>query len=149
MQPAPPTQPAPSLYAPPSPVYGPPPQHPRPSMAENLAIFLGIVIGTLISVSLISFHAILLIAPACTGFGCPTLTAAASLALSLAWVFVITMDLAVGLSVCLAFIVGGAKSELPEATKRGMYTFAVVFLAVWIVFGTSAISGVLSVLYRF
>jgi len=118
-------------------------------MAETLAVFVGIVIGTLISVGLISFHAILLISPICTGFGCPALSASASLALSLAWVFVIAMDLAVGLSVCLAFIVGGAKSELPEATKRGVYIFAAVFLAVWIVFGTSAVSSALSVLYRF
>jgi len=111
------------------------------------------VIGTLITVGLLAIHAIYLIAPTCTGFGCPTPTAdqlaAQNLVRALAWVFAIAMDLAVGLSVSLAFMIGGTKSELPEATKRGVYTFAIVFLAVWLVFGTSALSSVLSILFRF
>lgn len=117
-------------------------------LMDKVVVILGIVIGALVAVGLVSYHAIFLITPTCTGFPCPTPTPSQILAQNLAWIFVVAMDLAVALSVCVAFLVGGTQNTLPDSTKRGASIFAIVFLAVWIVFGTSLLSG-FTYLFRF
>jgi len=44
------------------------------------------------------------------------------------------MDLAVSFSVAMAWIVAGSRGELSDATRRGIFLFATVFLVVWLVF---------------
>lgn len=129
--------------------YAPPPRSTKTLTAESLTVFIGILIGALVTAGFISYHAALLIVPTCTGTFCPTPTAAQTLARNLAWIFVITMDLAVGLSICIAFIAGGASSQLPEGTKRGVFVFAAVFLVAWLIFGSIFGVSLLGVLTRF
>ena len=93
-----------------------------------------------------SYHAALLLSFVCSGFSCPAPTASQNLANSLAWVYVIAMDLAAGLSICIAFIIGGTSSEFPEATRRGTYAFAIAFLVVWLIFGTLLLPSLLSII---
>ncbi len=122
---------------------------PKPLLLDRMFIYLGIAVAALIAVSLIAYHALYLMSPGCIGFSCPapaTLTGRQIIALALAWVFVVGMDLAVALSVCVAFLVGGTQNNLPDSTKRGVSLFAIVFLGVWLIFGTSAISGLVYLL---
>jgi len=44
------------------------------------------------------------------------------------------MDLAVSFSVAMAWIAGGSRGELSDSTRRGIFVFATVFLAVWLIF---------------
>jgi len=46
------------------------------------------------------------------------------------------MDLAVSLTVMLAWVVGAARSDVPDASRRGIFIFATVFLAIWIIVGS-------------
>ncbi len=147
MQP-PPNPPAAAPYAPP-PTYAPPPRSTKTLTAESLTVFIGILIGALVTAGFISYHAAFLIVPTCTGTFCPAPTAAQSLAYNLAWIFVITMDLALGLSICIAFVAGGASSQLPEGTKRGVFVFAAVFLVAWLILGIIFSVSFLSILVRF
>ncbi len=139
LQPTPPPAPNPTPTA-----YILPRAAPKPLLMDRVVVILGVTVGALIAVGLLSYHAIYLLAPACYGFGCPTPpppTPAQILAQNLAWVFVVTMDLAVALSVCVAFLVGGTQNNLSDSMKRGTSYFAMVFLAVWLIFGTTALSG--------
>ena len=85
----------------------------------------------------LSFHATLLIPVPCTGCtptADPALIAYRDTIRILAWVSVVTMDLAVSFSVAMAWIVAGSRGELSDATRRGIFLFATVFLVVWLVF---------------
>src|SRR3989442_8054030 len=44
------------------------------------------------------------------------------------------MDMAVSFSVAMAWIAGGSRGELSDATRRGIFLFATVFLVVWLLF---------------
>ena len=104
---------------------------------NSLVLVVGLFIGLLIFAGTLSFHATLLIPVPCTG--CTPTTDPALIAYRdtirvLAWVSVVTMDLAVSFSVAMAWIVGGSRGELSEGTRRGIFLFATVFLVVWLVF---------------
>jgi len=91
---------------------------------NSLVLVIGLFLGVLIFAGTLSFHAALLIPVPCQG--CPIRT--------LGWVSVVTMDLAVAFSVAMAWIAGGSRGELSDATRRGIFVFATVFLAVWLIF---------------
>src|SRR2546426_6512676 len=55
---------------------------------------------------------------------------------TLGWTAVVSMDLAVSLTVMLAWVVGAARSDVPDAARRGIFIFATVFLAIWIIVGS-------------
>jgi hypothetical protein len=44
------------------------------------------------------------------------------------------MDLAVSLTVMIAWVVGSMKGEQSDGMRRGVFIFASVFLATWIIF---------------
>ncbi len=138
-----PTAPVPP-YAPPP--YGPPPYAPpvpmtprRAGISTNTFVLLtGLFIGVLLFAGMLSFHAALLIPPPCTGF-CQPPTDPAIIAYRdtiriLGWVSVVAMDLAVSFAVMMAWVVGALKGDIPEGTRRGIFVFATVFLAVWLIF---------------
>src|SRR2546428_10423750 len=52
----------------------------------------------------------------------------------LGWTSAVAMDLALGFSLTIAWIAGVSKGEISDGTKRGMFIFATVFLAVGLVF---------------
>ncbi len=109
------------------------------SRAEILVAFLGVVIGILVFGGLLAVHAVYLIPVPCTStFGCtpptPDVAAYANTIRTLAWISVGALDIAAGLSVALAFIVA-LRPEIPESTRRSVFTFATVFTSVWAVGG--------------
>lgn len=147
MQPPAPSAPEPPVYAPPS--TGPQWLRHERSPSQSLMVLAGAILGILIFVGFLSFHAIFLTPVPCTaGTYCPTPTpgteAYAAVVQALAWVAVVTLDLTAGLSVALAFILG-ARSDLPESTRRSLFWFATVYVGVWIVFGLLFFSSVASV----
>ena len=104
---------------------------------NSLVLVIGLFLGVLIFAGTLSFHAALLIPVPCQG--CPVPTDPAVIAYrnsirTLGWVSVVTMDLAVAFSVAMAWIAGGSRGELSDATRRGIFVFATVFLAVWLIF---------------
>lgn len=135
-------QPSPSY----PPVYPPPtasppsperyPARPRRSGSEVLLTFVGVLIGVLVFGGLLAVHAIYLIPFPCTTVGCPTPTpdqvSYANIVGPLAWISIIALDAAAGLSVALAFVLGG-REEIPESTRRSVFLFSTVFAAAWIV----------------
>lgn len=130
--PAPPA--APQTWYPPTPV----PVAPRPPLPVNAVMsLLGMVIGILLFVGLVTYHAIFLIPPPPSGFqppSNPAITAYVNTVRTLGWVSVVAMDLAVAMSVMIAWFIGAIKGEVAESTRRGVFTFASIFLAIWIVF---------------
>jgi hypothetical protein len=97
---------------------------------------VGLFIGVLIFAGTLSFHATLVIPVPCTGCSPttdPALIAYRDTIRILAWVSVVTMDLAVSFSVAMAWIAGGSRGELSDGTRRGIFIFATVFLVVWLV----------------
>ena len=140
MQPPPSSVPVSAANEPP-----PPSAYPRSGgrafPSSRLITVLGVLIGLFVFVGFLSFHAAFLIPVPCTSaYGCPTPTqtpdviAYVTLVRGLAWVSAIVLDLAVGLAVALAFIMG-ARADLPESTRRGAFIFATVLVGVWTVFG--------------
>ena len=127
--------------SPPELQYQPPPMMPPPRRIggispNRLVLLVGLFIGLLIFAGTLSFHATLLIPVPCTG--CTPTTDPALIAYRdtirvLAWVSVVTMDLAVSFSVAMAWI-AGSRAELSDGTRRGIFLFATVFLVVWLVF---------------
>ena len=118
------------------PMMMPPPRRGGISL-NSLVLVIGLFLGVLIFAGTLSFHAALLIPVPCQG--CPVPTDPAVIAYrnsirTLGWVSVVTMDLAVAFSVAMAWIAGGSRGELSEATRRGIFVFATVFLAVWLIF---------------
>lgn len=133
--------------------YGPPPAAPgfppaavpaaRPREAyvsHVLMIIGGAFIGIALFTGLVSFHAAFLIPYPGNVNASPEVIAYRDALRLLGWISVIAMDLAVSFTVTIAWIVGGSKSEIPESTRRGIFIFATVFLAVWLVFSFSAYS---------
>ena len=147
MQPPTSSIPVPPAYEPPS--SGPYRlRGPRPSPSARLTTFVGSTLGILVFVGFLAFHVAYLIPVPCTStFGCPTQTpevvAYVNLVRTISWVAVIVLDLAVGLSVALAFI-GGSRNDLPESTRRSMFVFATVFLAAWAIFGAYFFTSILA-----
>jgi len=104
---------------------------------NSLVLVIGLFLGVLIFAGTLAFHAALLIPVPCSG--CPVPTDPAVIAYrdtirTLGWVSVVTMDLAVSFSVAMAWIAGGSRGELSDSTRRGIFVFATVFLAVWLIF---------------
>jgi hypothetical protein len=112
---------------------------------NSLVLLFGLLLGILIFAGTASFHAALLIPIPCPQpySYCQAPTDPAVLAYrntvrTLGWVSALTLDLAVSFSVAMAWIAGASKGELPEGTRRGIFIFATVFLAVWLVFSWAA-----------
>lgn len=126
-------------------------QHARRSSMELVMAVVGIVIGTLIFIGFFSFHAIFLIPPPCTSFSCPSPTptpqqaAYSSTLHTLGWIAVVALDLSVGLSVAIAFILG-ARSDLSETTRRSAFYFAMIYLVAYTIFGSVLLSSFFSLL---
>ncbi len=103
----------------------------------TLDLFLsvvGILLTVLIFTGMISYHAALLIPPPGSSPGTdPATIAYVDTIRILGWSFAVAMDLAVALSVGLAWIVGTSKMEVADGARRGMYIFATVFLVVWLI----------------
>src|SRR5437899_11965486 len=55
---------------------------------------------------------------------------------TLGWTAVVSMDLAVSLTVMLAWVVGAARSDVPDASRRAIFIFATAFLAFLIIVGS-------------
>jgi len=134
----------PSAAAPEPPSY-PPPMYAAPrreGMSTNTFVLLmGLFLGALIFAGTVSFHAALLIpipCPQCQPTTDPAIIAYRDTIRILGWVSVIAMDMAVSLAVAMAWIVGGSKGEISDGTRRGVFIFATVFLAVWLLFSWTA-----------
>src|ERR1700756_859944 len=106
----------------------------RGGMSGNtFVILIGLFLGVLIFAGTLSFHAALLIpipCPGCTPTTDPSVIAYRDTIRVLAWVSVVTMDLAVAFSVAMAWIAGGSRAELSDKTRRGIFLFATVLLVV-------------------
>lgn len=146
MQPSVPLAPEPPVYAPSS--TGLYRLRRDRSPSQTLMVIVGAIMGILIFAGFVSFHALFLVPVPCTSTYCPTTTpetaAYGGVVQTLAWVAVVTLDLAVGLSVALAFMLSG-RSDLPESTRRSMFLFATVFVATWAVFSIFFFSYVASI----
>jgi len=97
-----------------------------------LVLLGGVLIGTLLFVGLLSIHAVFLIPPP----GAAPPNDYTNLIRTLGWTAVVSMDLAVSLTVMLAWVVGAARWDVPDASRRGIFIFATVFLATWIIVGS-------------
>ncbi len=135
-------QPSPSVPVS-EPQYVPPePYRPRPQgrfRFETLMTFCGVLIGVLVFGGLLAVHAVYLVPVPCTAiYGCsppnPDLAAYGATLRALAWIAVVALDLAAGMSVALAFIFG-ARSDFPESVRRSLFVFATVFFAAWVIGG--------------
>ncbi len=129
----------------PAPPYQPPvaPAVPRREKAQSnmFVILAGVMVGLFLFVGLLSFHAAFLIPyPSSNPTTEPNVIAYRDTLRALGWVSAAGMDLAVAFSVTLAWIVGGLKFEIPDSTRRGIFIFATVFLAIWIIFSFSVYS---------
>lgn len=118
---------------------------------ESLLGVVGLLLGILVFAGFLSFHALYLVPAPCTGtypYGtCPASTpqevAYSNAVHALAWAGVTILDLAVGLSVALAFIVG-TRTDVPESTRRSIFLFATVYLGVWTVLAILLVPSLLS-----
>jgi hypothetical protein len=113
--------------------------------AGNLVPLFGVLLGVLIFVGMFSLHAAIMLPPPCTQPFCsppsdPAVVAYRDRIRTLGWVSMVALDLAVSFSVAMAWIVGGPKGNVPEGTKRGIFIFATVFLAGWLLFSWGAYS---------
>lgn len=116
--------------------------------ASALIPLVGLFIGLLIFTGLLSFHAVFLI-PVPTQFPPstdPSVIAYRDTVRTLGWVSVIAMDLAVALSVMIAWMLGAIKADLSDAARRGMFGFATAFLISWVIFSFFAYSIFRSIL---
>lgn len=113
---------------------------------NTLVLLAGIVLGALVFVGTLSYHAVFLI-PSPTSTPPPTdpaVIAYRDTLRILAWTSAVAMDLALAFSLTFAWVAGASKGDIPDGTRRGMFIFATVFLAVWLVFSISVYS-----LFRF
>ncbi len=136
--------------------YGPgPAAMPPPSFANLVPTHVrflqitGIILGIMIFAGFLSFQAIFLVPVPCTTFGCPTLTpdqvAYENTIHALAWAGLVLLDLSVGLSVIIAFLVN-AQSSVPETTRRSAFLFASIYTAAFTIFSIFLTSYLLSYL---
>ena len=133
-------------YGPPAQAPGFPPAAvptaiPREAFVSHvLVIIAGAVIGIALFTGLVAYHAVFLIQIPGGITPSPEVAAYRETVRLLGWISVVAMDLAVSFTVTIAWIVGASRSEVPESTRRGIFIFATVFLAVWIVFSFAAYS---------
>lgn len=113
-------------------------------VSHVLMVLAGAFIGIALFTGLVAFHAAFLIPIPGTFNQTPEMVAYRDTLRLLGWISVIAMDLAVSFTVTIAWIVAGSRSDVPESTRRGIFIFATVFLAVWLVFSFTAYS-----LFRF
>src|SRR3989442_15129156 len=99
---------------------------------HTLILLGGVMIGALLFGGLLSIHAVFLIPSP----GAAPPNDYTNLIRTLGWTAVVSMDLAVSLTVMLAWVVGAARSDVPDASRRGIFIFATVFLAIWIIVGS-------------
>src|SRR3989441_11352328 len=111
---------------------GAPRQMARAISGPPVMLLAGVVIGILVFVGLLSLHASFLLPPP----GAAPPSDYTTLIRPLGWTAVVSMDLAVSLIVMLAWVVGAARSDVPDAARRGIFIFATVFLAIWIIVGS-------------
>ena len=114
-----------------------PPPRARIGLSSNAVVSLvGLVLGILIFTGLVSLHAAFLLPPpsAFPPSTDPRVIAYLDTIRALGWVSIVAMDLAVSLSVMIAWVVGSLKGEQSEATRRGLFVFSSVFLSIWLVF---------------
>lgn len=109
-----------------------PPTSP-PVLHKRMLQIFGVLLGIMIFGGFLFLQVVFLLPPPCNStFGCPTPSpdqaAYSALIHGSAWVGLILLDLAVGLSVMFAFLLN-AESEVPETTKRSAFYFASIFLA--------------------
>jgi hypothetical protein len=106
---------------------------------------LGLLIGGLLFTGLISYHAIFLIPPPGSSSFPPSTTpeviSYVNTVRALGWISIVAMDLAVGLTVMIAFIVGGMKGEVSDSMRRGIFIFASVFPSIWVIFSSLLYAG--------
>jgi len=145
VQPSPPPE-APSIA--PMPPMMPPPKR---NLDELLMKLSGVFLGIVIFAGLLSYHAIFFIPRPTAGTYPPPSTDPAVIAYRdtvrvLGIASMSLLDLAVGFSVALAWIAGTTKGEGTESGRRGIFIFATVFTAVWIIFSTAFFT---SFLYSF
>lgn len=98
---------------------------------------IGVFLGVLIFTGLLSYHAVFLLPlpnPSFPYSTDPAVIAYRDTVRTLGWISIIAMDLAVALSVMMAWILGGVKGDLSEGTRRGMFVFATAFLIGWLIF---------------
>ncbi len=130
------------------------PHAPRWFPSETLMVFGGVLIGVLVFGGLLALHAIYLIPVPCNtayGYYCPQPTpdtaTYGSIVRGLAWIGVGAVDVAAGLSVALAFVIG-SRPEIAENTRRSVFTFTAVFVASWIL-GSLLLLNYLAVLRNY
>src|SRR2546426_12563860 len=102
---------------------------PRGISGHPVMLLTGVLTGFLVFVGLLSLHAAFLLPP--PGRSPPS--DYTNLIRTLGWTAVVSMDLAVSLTVMLAWVVGASRSDVPDASRRGIFIFATVFLAIWII----------------
>jgi len=100
----------------------------RRSSAAMLTNLSAVAIGATLFAGLAAYHAIYLV----PGSGSPSSPYQDTVRL-LFGVSTILLDLAVALSVTVAFLVSGSRDDLSDSARRGPMLFAVVLTAVWFV----------------
>ncbi len=110
--------------------------------------FCGALIGLMVFAGLLAVHAVYLLPIPCTSsVGCttpaPNVAAYGATIRALAWIAVVALDLAAGVSVALAFVFG-ARADFPESIRRSLFLFATVFFAAWIL-GSFLMMSILSI----
>jgi len=118
---------------------------------ENLLGFFGVLISILITAGFLAYHAMWLTMSQCAVAygGCPYLTpdqmTYQTTLYGLGLLFLVAFDLAVGLSVALAFL-AATRSDIAESTRRSLVMFAAIFLGVWLLVGTFWVPSLVSVI---
>lgn len=109
----------------------------------------GVLISIFITAGFLAYHLMWYYAAQCPPYasGCvyptPAQVSYTTLVQGLGLLFVILFDLALGLSVAMAFL-SSTRSDIPDGTRRSLYLFATVFLFVWIVVGTGLFRPVIT-----
>ncbi len=101
-----------------------------------MILILGVLIGLLLFIGLLAVQAAYLIVPP----GGPAPTDYGNLLRALGWTSAIAMDLAVALTVMIAWGVGVTRVDVSDGARRGIFIFATVFLAVWLLVGVPSIA---------
>lgn len=112
----------------------PMPRPQRLNLSANTFVALGgVFLGVLIFTGLVTLHAVFLIPPPGFNPGTnPDLIAYRNTVRLLGWISIVAMDLAVSVSVTIAWLVGGLKGELSDSARRGLFIFSSVFLFIWL-----------------
>lgn len=121
-----------------------------PAGASLLGVF-GVLISILITAGFLAYHLMWYFAGQCPPYasGClyptPAQASYAGMVQGLGLLFVVLFDLALGLSVAMAFL-SSTRPDIPEGTRRSLYLFATVFLFTWLFVGTYLFPPLISVL---